>query len=76
MLNSNAPSDENSLPPELELALTSLSKAKQDLIAVGKWFNDLDISDEIIGFHVQQAIEKALNESVNETQKITIPGSS
>ena len=46
--------------PELEVALISLAKAKQDLVAVRKWLNDLDISDEIIGFHVQQAIEKSL----------------
>ena len=46
--------------PELEVALISLTKAEQDLVAVGKWLTDLDISDEIIGFHIQQAIEKSL----------------
>lgn len=47
------------LPPELELALISLEKARQDLVAVEKWLADEDISDEIIGFHIQQAIEKS-----------------
>ena len=47
------------IPPELELALVSLDKAKQDLVAVGKWLTDTDIADEIIGFHIQQAIEKS-----------------
>lgn len=46
--------------PELELALISLAKAEQDLIAVRKWLADEDIADEIIGFHIQQAIEKSL----------------
>ncbi|OQY31625.1 MAG: hypothetical protein B6243_08335 [Anaerolineaceae bacterium 4572_5.2] len=50
----------DNLPPEIELALTSLKKAEQDLTAVGKWLRDLDISDEIIGFHIQQSIEKSL----------------
>jgi len=51
---------DNTLPPGMELALTSLKKADQDLVAVGKWLHDLDISDEIIGFHIQQCIEKSL----------------
>ncbi len=50
---------ENNLSPELELALISLTKASQDLVAVSKWLDDPDISDEIIGFHIQQAIEKS-----------------
>ena len=50
----------DSTPPELEVALVSLEKAKQDLKAVEKWQADKDISDEIIGFHIQQAIEKSL----------------
>jgi HEPN domain-containing protein len=53
------PSPGNRLPPELELALISLEKARQDLVAVEKWLADEDISDEIIGFHIQQAIEKS-----------------
>jgi HEPN domain-containing protein len=54
------PESESNMSPELELALISLEKAQQDLVAVGKWLTDIDISDEIIGFHIQQAIEKSL----------------
>ena len=56
---SEASEPEKNMPPELEIALVSLEKAQQDLVAVGKWLADLDISDEIIGFHIQQAIEKS-----------------
>jgi HEPN domain-containing protein len=59
MLNLD-PESESNISPELELALISLEKAQQDLAAVGKWLTDIDISDEIIGFHIQQAIEKSL----------------
>ncbi len=59
MLNSNLEVD-NNISPELEVALILLEKAQQDLVAVGKWLADVDISDEIIGFHIQQAIEKSL----------------
>jgi len=58
MLNSE--SGTNNLPPELEIAQLSLKKAQQDLVAVRKWLTDMDIADEIIGFHIQQAIEKSL----------------
>jgi HEPN domain-containing protein len=51
---------DNNIPPELEVALVFLRKAQQDLVAVKKWLTDFDISDEIIGFHIQQAIEKSL----------------
>lgn len=51
---------DDNLSPELEMALILLKKAGQDLTAVKKWLADVDISDEIIGFHVQQAIEKSL----------------
>lgn len=50
----------NNIPPELEIALIALEKARQDLVAVQKWLTDGDISDEIIGFHIQQAVEKSL----------------
>jgi HEPN domain-containing protein len=50
----------NDIPPELEMALVFLEKAQQDLVASGKWLADVDISDEIIGFHIQQAIEKSI----------------
>lgn len=51
---------EKNISPELEVALALLKKAEQDLVAVHKWSSDTDISDEIIGFHTQQAIEKSL----------------
>ena len=57
MPNSTPESPDN-IPPELEVALISLQKAKQDLIVIDKWLHDMDIADEIIGFHIQQAIEK------------------
>ena len=59
MPNSHTQPDED-VSPELELALISLGKAKQDLVAVGKWLTDTEIADEIIGFHIQQTIEKSL----------------
>jgi hypothetical protein len=37
-----------------------LSKATKDEALVRKIWSDTDIVDEIIGFHAQQAIEKAL----------------
>ena len=58
MLNDDAAFIE--IPPELEIATILLNKAQQDLIAVSKWLADAEISDEIIGFHIQQAIEKSL----------------
>ena len=56
----NAPNSTDSFPPELEMALVSLEKGRQDLKAVDKWQADKDVSVEIIGFHIQQAIEKSL----------------
>lgn len=58
--------------PEVEMALISLKKAEQDLIALKKWLNDDEISDEIIGFHIQQALEKSLK-SMLLRQKIDYP---
>ncbi|MCB0210631.1 MAG: HEPN domain-containing protein [Anaerolineae bacterium] len=58
MPNNPVQSDRN-ISPELEMALISLDKAKQDLVAVGKWLTDTEIADEILGFHIQQAIEKS-----------------
>jgi HEPN domain-containing protein len=54
------PEGEPDLPPQIEVALISLEKAGQDLVAVEKWLADPEIADEIIGFHIQQAIEKSL----------------
>lgn len=44
----------------IELAERFLQKADQDMLALGKWRYDSDISKEILGFHAQQAAEKML----------------
>jgi HEPN domain-containing protein len=46
--------------PELEEARLLLRKAHEDACAVEKLFRDLDIADAVVGFHAQQAVEKAL----------------
>ena len=43
-----------------ELARLLLQKARQDLTLVKKVGDDETIADEILGFHVQQTIEKAI----------------
>jgi len=43
-----------------KLAERFLHKADQDLVVLEKWRSDPDISNEIIGFHAQQAAEKML----------------
>jgi len=43
-----------------ELARLLLQKARQDLVLVEKVGDDESIADEILGFHVQQTIEKAI----------------
>jgi HEPN domain-containing protein len=43
-----------------EFAFLLLKKARQDAAIVQKLAGDSDIADEVIGFHVQQAIEKSL----------------
>ena len=43
----------------LDLARVFLSKARQDLEAL-KVLSGSDVADEIVGFHAQQAVEKAL----------------
>jgi len=37
-----------------------LFKADQDMTVLGKWRQDPDIADEILGFHAQQMAEKML----------------
>ena len=37
-----------------------LNKAKQDALLFDKLIDDNEISDEILGFHIEQAIEKSL----------------
>jgi HEPN domain-containing protein len=63
---------ENGVLPELEVALALLAKAEQDLVAVQKWSNDADISDAIIGFHTQQAMEKSIK-AVLSLRKVDYP---
>lgn len=46
--------------PDLEEALLLLRKAGEDADAVRKLVPDLDIADSVVGFHAQQAVEKAL----------------
>ena len=46
--------------PELEEALLLLRKAREDAGAVAKLFADADVADAVVGFHAQQAVEKAL----------------
>jgi HEPN domain-containing protein len=43
-----------------ELARLLLQKAAQDQNAMARLLPDTDLNDEIIGFHAQQAVEKAL----------------
>lgn len=44
----------------LEQAQLFLQKANEDEVLLAKTVDDLDISDNIFGFHAQQAIEKLL----------------
>ena len=46
--------------PDLEEALLLLRKAREDIDAVKKLTPDSQIADSIVGFHAQQAVEKAL----------------
>lgn len=46
--------------PDLEEAQLLLHKAREDAEAVGKLAADIGIADAIVGFHAQQAAEKAL----------------
>ncbi len=45
---------------QLKLAEKFLRKADQDMLVLKKWRSDPEISDEILGFHAQQAAEKML----------------
>jgi HEPN domain-containing protein len=46
--------------PELEEARLLLRKAREDARAVSKLASDSSVADAIVGFHAQQAVEKAL----------------
>jgi len=47
-------------PPELEEAMLLLRKAREDADAVEKLASDQGIADSVVGFHAQQAAEKAM----------------
>jgi len=47
-------------PADLEEAMLLLRKAREDADAVEKLAPDLGIADSVVGFHSQQAAEKAL----------------
>lgn len=46
--------------PEIEEAHLLLRKAREDAEAVRKFCTDADLADAVVGFHAQQAAEKAL----------------
>lgn len=46
--------------PETEEALLLLRKASEDRDALTKFAQDRDIADSVVGFHAQQAAEKAI----------------
>jgi len=43
-----------------------LRKARQDAALLNKLSEDLDVADDIIGFHYQQVIEKSLKALLSE----------
>lgn len=45
---------------EIELARKTLVMAKKDLEAIKEMQNNRVIADEIVGFHIQQVVEKSL----------------
>jgi HEPN domain-containing protein len=47
-------------PEQVEYAELLLRRAKDDLQACRVLADDTDIDDNIVGFHAQQAVEKAL----------------
>jgi HEPN domain-containing protein len=55
-----------------KLAQKLLRKADQDIVVVEKWHSDSDVSDEILGFHAQQAAEKMLK-AVLANEEIEFP---
>ena len=47
-------------PEARDFALTLIRKAEQDEVVLAKLLEDPEIADEILGFHLQQAVEKRL----------------
>ena len=50
-------------------ALVLLGKARDDELAVRKLIDDPDIADAVIGFHAQQAVEKALKAVLSANER-------
>lgn len=50
----------------LEYARLLMAKSRQDELVVEKLAGDPDVSDEVLGFHAQQAIEKLLKAVLTE----------
>ncbi len=48
------------IPEQIEVAELLAGKAASDLLVVQKLVPDPEVSDDPIGFHAQQAVEKAL----------------
>jgi len=61
-------------PEEIEVADLFLSKAASDLAAAGSLALDPDQADDVVGFHAQQAVEKALK-AVVAARGLEIPRS-
>jgi HEPN domain-containing protein len=49
-----------------------LSKARNDAVLLRKIVGDREVADEIVGFHAQQTVEKALK-AVLETREVDYP---
>lgn len=47
-------------PEARDFALTLIRKAEQDEVVLAKLLEDAEVADEILGFHLQQAVEKRL----------------
>jgi HEPN domain-containing protein len=47
-------------PEDFEFARVLLRKAEQDEVVLAKLLNDTSIADEMLGYHLQQAVEKRL----------------
>jgi HEPN domain-containing protein len=60
------------LSPEREEAELVLRKAREDQTAVNRFSSDPMLSDAVVGFHAQQAIEKAVK-SVLLLKGIAVP---
>jgi hypothetical protein len=60
-------------PEDRELALLLARKAESDEAILDKLLDDVDIPDDALGFHAQQAIEMTLAFSLNARTKCAWP---